>query len=107
MRRRAALTLELPAGAGAFAESNRGARMRGRIACMVFAAAAASAYHASTRPAWALANPASVFCVQSGGKSEIRTGPKGQYGVCRLPNGRVVEEWSYYRKMKGKTRSSQ
>jgi len=61
----------------------------------------------SPERAWALANPASVFCVQSGGKSEIRTGPRGQYGVCRLPDGRVVEEWAYYRKMKGKTRSSQ
>ena len=49
--------------------------------------------------AWALANPASVFCVQSGGRSEIRTGPRGQYGVCRLPDGRVVNEWSYYRSM--------
>jgi putative hemolysin len=55
--------------------------------------------------AHALANPASVFCVQSGGKSEIRTGPRGQYGVCRLPDGRVVEEWSYYRRMKGKAGS--
>jgi putative hemolysin len=53
-------------------------------------------------PARALANPASVFCVESGGKSEIRNGPRGQYGVCRLPGGRVVEEWSYYRRMKGK-----
>jgi putative hemolysin len=51
---------------------------------------------------WALANPASVFCAQSGGKSEIRKGPRGQYGVCRLPDGRVVEEWSYFREMKGK-----
>ena len=59
---------------------------------------------ASAQQAWALANPASVFCVKSGGKSEIRNGPRGQYGVCRLPNGRVVDEWSYYRKMKGKTR---
>jgi hypothetical protein len=50
----------------------------------------------------ALANPASVFCAQSGGKSEIRNGPRGQYGVCRLPDGRVVDEWSYYRKMHGK-----
>jgi uncharacterized protein len=58
---------------------------------------------ASAQQAWALANPASVFCVKSGGKSEIRTGPRGQYGVCRLPDGRVVEEWSYYRRMKGKT----
>jgi uncharacterized protein len=57
--------------------------------------------------AWALANPASVFCVQNGGKSEIRNGARGQYGVCRLPDGRVVEEWAYYRKMKGKARGSQ
>src|SRR5262245_38106344 len=39
--------------------------------------------------AWALANPASVFCAKGGGKSEIRKGPRGQYGVCRLPDGRV------------------
>ena len=56
----------------------------------------------AAQQAWALANPASVFCVRSGGKSEIRTGPRGQYGVCRLPNGRVVEEWTYYREMRGK-----
>ena len=54
--------------------------------------------------AWAIANPASVFCVQSGGKSEIRKGSRGQYGVCRLPDGRVVEEWAYFRAMKGKIR---
>ena len=60
---------------------------------------------ASAHQALALANPASVFCVKSGGKSEIRNGPKGQYGVCRLPNGRVVNEWSYYRRMKGKARA--
>ena len=58
------------------------------------------------RSAWALANPASVFCVQSGGKSEIRNGARGQYGICRLPDGRVVEEWSFYREMKGKAGSA-
>jgi putative hemolysin len=51
----------------------------------------------------ALANPAAVFCVQSGGKSEIRQGSRGQYGVCILPDGRVVEEWAYYRRMRGRT----
>ena len=53
--------------------------------------------------AWALANPASVFCAKSGGKSEIRRGPRGQYGVCLLPDGRVVDEWAYYRRMRGRT----
>ena len=52
--------------------------------------------------ALALANPASVFCAHSGGKSEIRNGPNGQYGVCRLPDGRVVDEWSYYRRLRGR-----
>ena len=56
----------------------------------------------SSPNAWALANPASVFCAKSGGKSEIRKGARGQYGVCRLPDGRVVDEWAYFRAMKGK-----
>lgn len=62
---------------------------------------------AGSGPVFALANPASVFCVQSGGKSEIRTGAKGQYGVCRLPDGRVVDEWAYFRAMKGKAAPKQ
>jgi putative hemolysin len=36
--------------------------------------------------ALALANPAAVFCRQSGGKTEIRKG----HVFCRLPDGRVV-----------------
>ena len=59
---------------------------------------------ASPGMAWALANPASVFCVKSGGKSEICKGPRGQYGVCRLANGRVVEEWKDFREMRRKGR---
>ncbi|TMJ74942.1 MAG: DUF333 domain-containing protein [Alphaproteobacteria bacterium] len=58
----------------------------------------------SPESAWALANPASVFCAKSGGKSEIRKGPRGQYGVCRLPDGRVVDEWAYFRSMRGRSR---
>jgi uncharacterized protein len=58
----------------------------------------------SPQSAWALANPASVFCAKSGGKSEIRKGPRGQYGVCRLPDGRVVDEWGYFRAMRGRVR---
>ena len=70
--------------------------MRQPIAFLILAALAIC-----SERAWALANPASVFCVQSGGKSEIRKGARGQYGVCRLPDGRLVEEWAYFRKMKG------
>jgi len=71
--------------------------MRASIGLIVLAILAVCPERAS-----ALANPASVFCAQSGGKSEIRRGPRGQYGVCRLPDGRVVEEWAYFRQMKAK-----
>ncbi len=74
--------------------------MRRSIGLIILAMLAVPAM--SPEKAWSLANPASVFCVQSGGKSEIRTGARGQYGVCRLPDGRVVDEWAYYRAMKRK-----
>ncbi len=44
-----------------------------------------------------MANPASVHCGTLGGVSEIREGPGGQYGMCRLPDGKVCEEWTLYR----------
>jgi putative hemolysin len=58
----------------------------------------------SLNPGWGMANPASEFCVKSGGKLEIRRGPAGEYGVCRLPDGREIEEWTYYRQNAGKPR---
>ena len=48
-------------------------------------------------PAVGLANPASVFCVESGGRSEIRSDSTGQTVVCVLPDGSEVDEWEYYR----------
>lgn len=44
-----------------------------------------------------MANPASVHCGELGGVSEIRNGPGGQYGMCKLPDGKVCEEWALYR----------
>ena len=53
---------------------------------------------AITGPAAALSNPASVFCAQSGGRSEIlRTAGGAEIGICVLPGGQIVEEWAYYR----------
>jgi len=46
-----------------------------------------------------LANPASVYCIDQGGKLEIRTDEEGgQYGVCVFADGSECEEWAYYRK---------
>ena len=44
-----------------------------------------------------LANPASVYCVEQGGTLETRTEAGGEAGYCRLPDGRVVEEWALFR----------
>lgn len=46
-------------------------------------------------------NPASQYCVDSGGRLEIREGPGGQSGYCHLPDGRVVEEWALFRQSRG------
>ncbi|MDO5643363.1 MAG: DUF333 domain-containing protein [Paracoccus sp. (in: a-proteobacteria)] len=52
-------------------------------------------------PAVGMANPASVHCVQQGGKLEIRRESGGEVGYCHLPDGRVIEEWALYRATAG------
>ena len=48
-----------------------------------------------------LANPASVKCVQQGGRLEIRHDAKGgEYGVCIFADGRQCEEWALFRDKK-------
>ena len=44
-----------------------------------------------------IANPASVNCIDKGGKLKIVDGQNGQYGICTLPDGTECEEWAYFR----------
>ena len=44
-----------------------------------------------------LANPASQYCVDQGGKLEIVKEANGEVGYCHLPNGEKVEEWALFR----------
>jgi putative hemolysin len=45
-----------------------------------------------------LANPASQYCIEQGGRLEIRKDADGnEYGVCLLPNGSECEEWALFR----------
>lgn len=45
-----------------------------------------------------VANPASVHCGEIGGRLVIRKDKAGnEYGFCRLPNGRLCEEWALFR----------
>jgi len=44
-----------------------------------------------------IANPASVNCIEHGGKLEIRATEAGEYGVCIFSDGSECEEWMYFR----------
>ncbi len=45
-----------------------------------------------------MANPASVFCQEIGGQSQIEKDEDGhEHGICLLPNGQVMDEWTLYR----------
>lgn len=58
----------------------------------------ASAPDASANAGTGIANPASTYCVENGGKLEIRTGEDGgQTGYCKLSSGKECEEWAYFR----------
>ena len=48
-------------------------------------------------PRIGMANPASVFCVQQGGTLRIVRTAQGEHGMCKLPDGREVEEWAFFR----------
>jgi len=45
-----------------------------------------------------MANPASAYCVQLGGKLTIEDRPGGQVGICTLPDGTRIDEWELYRR---------
>jgi inhibitor of cysteine peptidase len=49
-------------------------------------------------PEAGIANPASVYCEEHGGKLEIRTASDGgQVGICIFPDGSECDEWAYFR----------
>ena len=44
-------------------------------------------------------NPASVFCVDNGGKLELRQDASGgTAGICVFPDGSECDEWAFFRK---------
>ena len=65
------------------------------------AAEPAKAKDEAVVPSVGMANPASVYCVEKGGKLEIRNEKAGQLGFCHLPDGRGVEEGQLFRAEKG------
>ena len=66
---------------------------------MISSLAACSTVHNKDTHALKLgaANPASEYCINQGGKLEIKNETNGQVGYCHLPNSQVIEEWKYFR----------
>ena len=52
----------------------------------------------SPEPAVGMANPASFYCVKIGGKLRFEKTPQGEQGICVLPNGTEMEEWTLFRR---------
>jgi putative hemolysin len=52
---------------------------------------------ATAEAASSLANPASVFCEENGGRVDIRTVNGGEAGFCVFPDGSECEEWTFFR----------
>jgi len=50
------------------------------------------------KPGFGLANPASTYCIEQGGRLVIqKRGDGGEYGVCIFPDHRQCEEWALFR----------
>lgn len=66
---------------------------------VVLAGCASTVQPPAAGPAVGMANPASVYCVERGGRSVIETdGAGAQTGFCHLPDGTKIEEWALYRR---------
>lgn len=48
-----------------------------------------------------VANPASVYCEEQGGRVEIVADDDGETGVCVLPDGTRIDEWELFRREVG------
>lgn len=58
---------------------------------------APSSAPSGTSPNVGMANPASVFCLQQGGKLRMVKTAQGEHAMCVLPDGREIEEWAFFR----------
>ncbi|MDO5638794.1 MAG: DUF333 domain-containing protein [Neisseria sp.] len=71
--------------------------MKSALPLLILALTAACS--SASAPQTGTANPASVYCVEQGGESLTQKADTGdEYGICKLPDGTVVEEWEYFRK---------
>lgn len=80
--------------------TSRHPRSLGLLAVSMAAGLSACATEPSPQeapPLIGMANPASVYCIEQGGKIEMLKGEDGgEYGMCHLPDGTEIEEWTLF-----------
>ena len=69
-----------------------------RLLLIAFAAMYLLASCSSGRDSANMANPASVYCGEQGGETDIRKDAGGgEVGYCQFDDGSECEEWAYFR----------
>ncbi|WP_111859117.1 I78 family peptidase inhibitor [Acinetobacter sp. CFCC 10889] len=66
-------------------------------ACAVVSNQQSQSSNQDAPPSIGMANPASKYCVEQGGRSEIVKEAQGEVGYCHLKDGQKVEEWALFR----------
>lgn len=64
--------------------------------CTTQPAAAPAPAAPPSPPTAGMANPAAQYCSAQGGTLEIVRGAGGEYGVCHLADGVVMDEWGLF-----------
>lgn len=67
------------------------------LCAIALATSACTPFESAIKPVAEMANPASVHCINAGGKLTIQRTPQGEVGMCQLPSGKVCEEWALFR----------
>ncbi len=67
------------------------------LCTIALAAGACTPSESGPNPTTGMANPASVNCINMGGKLTFKHSPQGEFGMCQLPSGKVCEEWALFR----------
>ncbi|MEX8193426.1 putative hemolysin [Comamonas guangdongensis] len=65
---------------------------------LAVAATGGCAQTGSTAAVVGMANPASAYCAQLGGKTRIEKTTAGERGICTLPDGSEMDEWKLFRR---------
>ncbi|WP_395026234.1 DUF333 domain-containing protein [Comamonas odontotermitis] len=72
--------------------------LKNPLAIILCALVVSACAQTEQQPRIGMSNPASAHCAKMGGTLQIKDTPRGQVGICVLPDGSQVEEWELFRR---------